>query len=225
MQRNKMNQHYITVISENVITRALIVEYLTQNQGYKVTSCDSIALFLESLRLESHIDIILLEVTTHGQNALKHFYKLGKLVPNAKVLVFFEHLDKDLLIEAIKDGAAGYYALNTNFKLLSLAIENLMNNNRVLSPEAVIFLIEALKENPTPPPPQDHIFSAYNLNEREISIMNGLIGNFRYKEIAKHNFISINTVRHYVLTLYRKTGVNNRQNLIKKMETYRITNS
>jgi DNA-binding NarL/FixJ family response regulator len=149
-----MNQHYITVISENVITRALIVEYLTQNQGYKVTSCDSIALFLESLRLESHIDIILLEVTTHGQNALKHFYKLGKLVPNAKVLVFFEHLDKDLLIEAIKDGAAGYYALNTNFKLLSLAIENLMNNNRVLSPEAVIFLIEALKENPTPPPPK-----------------------------------------------------------------------
>lgn len=212
-----MNQYHIAVITENVMTSATIVEYLTQNQDYQVDCNDSIASFLESLRLESQIDIILLEVTTHGQNALKHFYKLGKLVPNAKILVFFEHLDKDLLIAAIKAGAAGYYALNTDLKLLSVAIENLLNNNRVLSPEAVIFLIEALEGNPLPPPPTQNL-NAYNLNQREISIMNGLMNNLRYKEIATQNFVSINTVRHYVLTLYRKTGVNSRKSLIKKMQ-------
>jgi|GEM_PF-3798742 len=147
-----MNQHHIAVITENVIASATIVQYLTQNKDYQVDCSDSIASFLESLRLESQFAIILLEVTTHGQNALKHFYKLGKLVPNAKILVFFEHLDKDLLIAAIKTGAAGYYVLNTDLKLLSIAIENLLNNNRVLSPEAVIFLIEALEGNPLPPP-------------------------------------------------------------------------
>ncbi len=213
-----MNQHHIAVITENVMTSATIVEYLTQNQDYLVDCSDSIASFLESLRLESQIDIILLEVTTHGQNALKHFYKLGKLVPNAKILVFFEHLDKDLLIAAIKAGAAGYYALNTDLKLLSIAIENLLNNNRVLSPEAVIFLIEALEGNPPPTPHPTQNLNAYNLNQREIAIMSGLLNNLQYKEIATQNFVSINTVRHYVLTLYRKTGVNSRKGLVRKME-------
>jgi DNA-binding CsgD family transcriptional regulator len=38
-----------------------------------------------------------------------------------------------------------------------------------------------------------------------------------YQEIADENYISINTVRHYVKVLYKKLNVSNRIQLIQKL--------
>ena len=57
----------------------------------------------------------------------------------------------------------------------------------------------------------------YSLREREQQVAAGLVIGQSYQEIADENYISINTVRHYVKVLYKKLDVSNRVQLIQKL--------
>lgn len=218
-----MNQQQIIVIDENILIQAQIVEHLSSTVDYHVSSFDSIASFLDSLRQDSQIDLVLLEVTEHGQNALKHLYKIKKLVPMAKILVMTDSTTKLMLLEAIKAGSDGYYVKESGWNLLSTAIKSLLSDNGFIAPEVVKFLIESGHPDIAYPRPPHYTFintSNYGLHRREVEVMYGLLSGLSYKEMAAKYFVSVNTVRHYVLSLYRKTGVNSRKALIKKFNSY-----
>jgi len=218
-----MNQQQIIVIDENVLIQDQIVEHLSSTVDYHVSRFDSIASFLDSLRQDSHIDLVLLEVTEHGQNALKHLYKIKKLAPMAKILVTTESTTKFMLLQALQAGADGYYVKDSGLNLMSTAIKSLLSNNGFIAPEVVKFLIEPEQPGLAPLlPPHPTFINAnnYALHRREIEMHQGLLSGLSYKEMAAKYHVSINTVRHYVLALYRKTGVNSRKTLIKKFNSY-----
>ena len=58
----------------------------------------------------------------------------------------------------------------------------------------------------------------YDLKKREQQVAYGLIEGNSYQEIGEELHISINTVRHYVKTLYKKIGINNKIQLFQKLE-------
>lgn len=220
-----MNQHQIIVIDENIFIQAQILEQLSRTTDYQVFSFDSIGSFIESLRHDSQIDLILLEVTEHGQNALKHLYKIKKLVPMAKILVMTDSTTKLMLLQAIKAGSDGYYVKESGWNLLSTAIKSLLSDNGFIAPEVVKFLIEPGHPDIAYPPPTHYTFidtSSYGLHRREVEVMYGLLSGLSYKEMSAKYFVSVNTVRHYVLSLYRKTDVNSRKKLIKKFNSYTL---
>jgi two-component system nitrate/nitrite response regulator NarP len=181
---------------------------------------DSIASFIESLRQDSYIDLVLLEVTEHGQNALKHLYKIKKLAPMAKILVMTDSTTKFMLLQAIQAGSDGYYVKESGWNLLSTAIKSLLSNNGFIAPEVVKFLIEQHDIAPALSHYELTNTAQYNLNRREIEMKQGLLSGLSYKEMSTKYYVSINTVRHYVLSLYRKTDVNSRKTLIKKFNSY-----
>jgi two-component system nitrate/nitrite response regulator NarP len=215
-----MNQQQIIVIDENVLIQAQIIEQLSSTADYQIACFDSIASFIESLRQDSHIDLVLLEVTEHGQNALKHLYKIKKLAPMAKILVMTDSTTKFMLLQAIQAGSDGYYVKESGWNLLSTAIKSLLSNNGFIAPEVVKFLIEQHDIAPALSHYELINTAQYNLNRREIEMKQGLLSGLSYKEMSTKYYVSINTVRHYVLSLYRKTGVNSRKALIKKFNSY-----
>ena len=54
------------------------------------------------------------------------------------------------------------------------------------------------------------------LSERELDVLQLMAEGQKYKEIAEHLVISLNTVRHHTKNIYRKLEVNNRTQAIKK---------
>lgn len=60
------------------------------------------------------------------------------------------------------------------------------------------------------------------LTGRELEVLNLMSEGLKYKEIAERLFISLNTVRYHVKTVYGKLNVNNRTQAIKKAHKLQI---
>jgi DNA-binding NarL/FixJ family response regulator len=58
---------------------------------------------------------------------------------------------------------------------------------------------------------------------RELQVIQGLLNNLSYKEIAHNNNIGLNTVRHYVKSVYKKLNVNSRSKLGEALATFAET--
>jgi LuxR family maltose regulon positive regulatory protein len=61
-----------------------------------------------------------------------------------------------------------------------------------------------------------------SLTDRELEVLGLMAEGLRYKEIAAKLFISLNTVRFHVKTIYGKLGVNNRTKAVEKARQLRI---
>ncbi|MFB0830477.1 helix-turn-helix transcriptional regulator [Brevibacillus laterosporus] len=56
----------------------------------------------------------------------------------------------------------------------------------------------------------------FQLTKKECEIVHSLLENISIKDISKHHFISVETVRTHVKNIYNKVGVNNRVDLVRR---------
>ncbi len=64
------------------------------------------------------------------------------------------------------------------------------------------------------------IYKSYNLSKKESEIFEQLLTNKTIKQIAVEQFISADTVKTHRSNIYKKTGVNNREEFIKKFQNF-----
>lgn len=79
------------------------------------------------------------------------------------------------------------------------------NNPEKLSPDAAF----------------DQVASEYNLTERETVVARELARGCSYKKVAETLFLSLSTIQSHARSIYRKCGVNSRQELIDLVESKR----
>ena len=60
------------------------------------------------------------------------------------------------------------------------------------------------------------------LTERELDVLKLIVSGLKYREIAEKLFISQNTVRFHVKSIYSKLNVNNRTQAIQAARRLRI---
>jgi DNA-binding NarL/FixJ family response regulator len=213
----------IVIIEDNPTLRTDMTDFLQAQDTFRASSFESIGAFVDYFTTETKVDLMLLDVMLHGQNSLNHLFKIKRLVPNAKVLIITDSNSEAFLLKALAEGAEGYYLKGADLQVLLGAIQNVLDYNAYVDPTLTKTLIKRFKNNVTEQPavfPElNYMAQNFDLNKREMEILTGLLEGMRYKEIAERYHISINTVRRYVISLYRKTNVNNRKQLIKKAKT------
>ncbi|MFZ4476838.1 MAG: response regulator [Saprospiraceae bacterium] len=213
----------IVIIEDDPTLRADMTDFLQAQDNFRVSSFESIGSFVDYFTMETKVDLMLLDVMLHGQNSLNHLFKIKRLVPNTKVLIVTGSNSEAFLLKALAEGAEGYYLKGADLQVLLGAIQNVLEHSAYVDPTLTKTLIKRYKTNvpeqPTASPELNYMAQNFELNKREMEILTGLSDGMRYKEIAERYHVSINTVRHYVLSLYRKTNVNNRKELIKKTKT------
>lgn len=213
----------IVIIEDDLELRADMTEFLQAQGTFRVASFESIGSFVDYFSMDTKVDLLLLDVMLNGQNSLNHLFKIKRLVPNAKVLIVTGSNTEAFMMKALAEGAEGYYLKGADLQLLLGAIQNVITHSAYIDPTLTKALIKRYKTNVTEQPPAspelNYMAQNFDLNKREMEILTGLSEGMRYKEIAERYHVSINTVRHYVLSLYRKTDVNNRKELIKKAKT------
>ncbi len=63
----------------------------------------------------------------------------------------------------------------------------------------------------------DEFFNCYNISKREREVLVELIGGQSYAAIAEHLYISLATVKSHIYSIYRKTKVKNKMQLLNKI--------
>jgi DNA-binding NarL/FixJ family response regulator len=200
-------------------------KWIDEHPDFTCTITESrIGKFFERLELAHPPDILIMDLFNRHQPNLDHLKKLKILMPLTKFMIYTEKIGDDYLLQAFRMGINAVQLHTENvafFKTLQrLArgqdfIDPTLSNN-IIS----LFRSEHALENPAEA--QLKQFMGL-LNNRELQVVRGLSKGKQYKEIATDLYISINTVRHYVKSIYKKFNVNNKVQLLKKLQAMPVT--
>ena len=134
-------------------------------------------------------------------------YDLADLLQDhdAKVVVFTWNLQPDLIERAIAHGARGYLSKALSGEEIVEALEAIHRGEVVTLPRP----IEEENAGPGNWPGRE-----FGLTQRESEVLALITQGLTNQEIADHSYISINSVKTYVRTAYRKIGVTRRSQAV-----------
>lgn len=211
----------IAIIEDNHLLAKRLAELLGTRLNLEVclSSADIETLFQEGLSLLPP-DIILLDINLEGRSSLPELPRIKATFPNTRVIIMTSHTNPEFLMEALARGADSYYIKGSDLSQLVQVVEIAINGGTYLDPNAAPVLIDFVRNarNAQATHAQDSPpdWRATNMFvPREIQVIEGLLEDLPYKDIAARNNIGLNTVRHYVKSVYKKLHINRRAELRK----------
>ena len=151
-------------------------------------------------------DILLTDIQMKGLSGLEATEAIIKKYPDAMILLLTTFLDDEYIIQALKLGAKGYL-LKQDYESILPALEAVYSGQSVFGTE-IISKIPGLISSTS-----KFDYTLYDINEREINIIELIADGLSNKEIAAKLFLSEGTVRNYLSQILEKLGLHNRTQL------------
>ncbi len=150
-------------------------------------------------------DVVLLDLQLGGMHGLEVIRRLldRSQAPPA-VVVLTVHDEDELVLDAVKAGASGYVLKDAPADELIRAIERVAAGGRHFD-EVVVkaFLHE-----------QERAGDLELLTARELEILRMVAAGATNREVGEHMFLSIETVKSHLETIYRKLDVSDRAHAV-----------
>ncbi len=154
------------------------------------------------LAVSSDVDLILYD--TFGQVQGDGVDLEGLLHGNdARLVVFSWNVQRDLVQRALDHGAAGYLSKGMSAEEVVQALEDVADGKIVVPADRRLDNQSGLW------PGRDH-----GLTEREAEVLALITQGLSNQEIAERTYLSINSVKTYIRTAYRKIGVMRRSQAV-----------
>jgi DNA-binding NarL/FixJ family response regulator len=172
--------------------------------------------------------VLLVIAAENGKDILSSLPQIRAVLPDIKVIVATYLSSPNLILEAMYQGADSYSIFTKNIQDLWKAIEITLSYGAYLDPLAAPVLVNHLRSISSSKSSVNQFRmqawqEAGKFVARELQVIQGLLNNLSYKEIAHNNNIGLNTVRHYVKSVYKKLNVNSRSKLGEALATFAET--
>jgi DNA-binding NarL/FixJ family response regulator len=136
--------------------------------------------------------------------------------PGVKVIILTTFDDDEFIIEALKNGAAGYVLKDLSSEKLVGAIRDVYEGNSIMQPEIaakVIAHITGTANEPNHNHASSELKALDELTDREKDVLRLVGKGMSNIEIAKALYLSEGTVKNYISNLYSKLDVTDRSKL------------
>lgn len=214
----------VGIVEDNDEVRAGLTWLFGHSPGFRcVDACGSGEEALD--RLPAHQpDVVLLEIRLPGRSGIDCLPELRDRCPAAQIGILTMFEDDDLIFGSLTAGATGYLLKTTPPAGLLEAVRDLHAGGSPMSSQIARRLVQLLMDHPhlrpraipgspegsTSPPPFPQLWP------RERQILDLLAQGFLYKEIAQQLGISIDTVRTFIRSIYRKLDVHSRTEAVNR---------
>ena len=209
----------VIIYEDNLEFQQTLSTYLQTQDDIKILGAfentSSIKQDVEALKP----DIIIMDIDMPVSNGLQGLAMLRSFNSEIKVLMLTVFEDDRNIFTAIQNGANGYVLKSGGSELILHALrESLMGGAPMSSSVATQVLrmfrnISQVKKND---------LESYNLSSRESEVLNLLVEGYSYKMIAAELFLSIDTVRSHMKSIYEKMHVNSKGEAISKVLKKRL---
>ncbi len=160
---------------------------------------------------ENPCDVVLADINVPGLSGIEVVKKLKALYPKMQFLMCTVYEDDEKVFESIKAGATGYILKSSVLDSLIDSIHILIEGGSPMNPGIARRVLNSFRQEIQPTPD----FSL--LSNREKEILDQLAKGYRYKEIADHFSISIDTIRKHARNIYTKLQVQSRTEAVNKI--------
>ena len=204
-----MNKLKLAIVEDIEDIRNGLKEYFSQQVDIQdVEVFGNMEDILERLKNKYEPNVILSDIGLPGIDGIDGIKLISKLVPNTDVIMLTVFMDSDKIFNALCAGATGYLLKGTPMPEIKKAILEIYRGGSYMSPSIARKVVEHFKV-PTKK-------ANYVLTEREREVINGLLDGLSYKLIADRLFISIDTVRFRIKSIYKKLHVNSKAEILSK---------
>lgn len=155
--------------------------------------------------------VIILDIQLPGTNGIDALPYLKKMLPNTYIIMLTVYETEKIILDALANGASGYFTKNTSPARIIDAIKEVMQGGGPMSPDVAKIVITSLQKNQNSP-----------LTKRETQILELIAVGKDRGQIASDLFIEIETVKTHVKNIYLKLNVNSRADALKVARSKRL---
>ncbi len=202
----------VAIVEDHKVLREGMVWMLGSSVGYECIgafgSCEEALSHWEKEPLDDG-DVVLMDVGLPGMSGTRGAQCIKDRFPETQIIMLTMREETDIILEAIQAGAVGYLLKSTPPNEILQAIQTVIHGGSSLSGPVAMRILEQFQGNDKQSPRQE-----FNLSEREMEILHGLVNGLTYKMLAEELFISIDTVRSHIKKLYEKLHVHSRNEAV-----------
>lgn len=158
-----------------------------------------------------NLNVVLMDIILPGKNGIECVSELKSTCKNVQFLMCTYVEDKDTIMKSLQAGAKGYVTKSSKIPEILKAIDEIYHGGSPLSRTVSRKVVESIQS-------KNGVSANFNkLSGREQEIIKLLAKGLRYKEIANHLFLSVETVRTHVRNIYEKLNVHSRTSALNKV--------
>jgi len=156
-------------------------------------------------------DVILMDINMPGMGGLEAARRIGKSLPEARILALTMHENREYIIEMNSLGAKGYVFKDSPPSELVKAIETVYHGDFFFSPRASDQLLRAFLRDESVATPK----ASVRLTKREREILILIVDGMKNLQIATRLGVTERTIETYRHRLMQKLNVRSVAGLIK----------
>lgn len=159
-------------------------------------------------------EIVLMDIDMPEKNGIETVRDAKTIYPNVEFLMLTVFDDDQKIFEAVKAGASGYLLKEESSSNICTFIEQVKEFRTVpMSPAIARKALRLLTSQPQIE--NNNTENKTPLTPREVEVLKGLVDGLDYKEIAEQLFVSPNTVRNQISSIYQKLHVTCKVDAVK----------
>lgn len=201
----------VAIVEDDNDIRKLTASLLNMNEDIECIGLYASAEDFLTILPTSQADVVLMDIGLPEKNGIDCVRESHDLFPNIEFIMFTDHVDPKKVFDALSVGATGYVVKGEKPERLANAIRDVVAGGSPMSRQ-ISRLVTASFQRTEPQFPE-----LEKLTEQERIVLNCLDEGLSYKEIAAKRYVSENTVRTQVRSVYEKLQVHTRTDALNKL--------
>lgn len=150
-------------------------------------------------------NVLLMDIGLPGMSGIEGIKIIKSMLPALDIIMLTAHENDNYVFESLCAGACGYLIKETSPARLLECIKEIYEGGSPMSTQIARMVVTSFQKKTENP-----------LSPREMDVLNHLCTGRSYKIIAKTLFISEETVRRHIKSIYRKLQVHSNTEAVAK---------
>jgi DNA-binding NarL/FixJ family response regulator len=195
----------VAIVEDDRATREGLVFLINGTQGFTCANAYGDCETAIPDIVEDPPHVVIMDLGLPGMSGIEGIRRLKEKLPDLDVVVFTIHGEEGLVFDALCAGACGYLLKDTPPANLLNAIKEIKEGGAPMSAKIARMVVNSFKTQPNS-----------SLTKREMEVLTELCKGKSYKMIAKDLFISEETVRRHIHSIYQKLHVSSKSEAVAK---------
>ncbi len=207
----------VTIFEDSQSLRTSHFHLINESHGFTCVGAHEDCLNLLENVAKDKPDVVLMDIQMPGINGIEAVGMLKEKYPDLKILMQTIFEDEEKIFQSILAGASGYILKNTSPARILEFIKETFEGGAPMSPTVATKVLKMMVQHS---PSAKHV--SFDLSDREKEILSWLVEGMSYKMIADTCFISLDTVRSHIKSIYEKLHVHSKGEAVAKAIKSRI---
>ena len=195
----------VSIVEDHAEIREGLAMLINATEGYECTQtygdCETAISGIE----KDIPDVILMDIGLPGMSGIEGIKIIKQKHPEIDIIVLSIHENDENVFESLCSGATGYLIKETPPAKILEAIKEVREGGSPMSTQIARMVVGSFKIQPSPV-----------LTQRETEVLAHLTDGQSYKMIADSLFISEETVRRHIKSIYKKLEVHSKSEAVAK---------